>query len=182
MHGCASHVETRDRIAAPLAEAHQPGMEAHAKRDRISRRSNGLAVALNIPGGNTSPFGVVLECAWPSENGDAAVTSIVNDHAASALDRIADMREPMVQECLGVVGIAGRDVTGRTHHVHGENGDDVALRGRGTSKGHRLGPSALATRKVNMSGQHSAISHNGAPCEPGWVPILLLANNAKGRI
>ena len=140
MHGRAGYVETCNRIAAAFADADQSGMKAHTKSDRTSCRPDGFSVALDVPGRNTAPFGVILERARPAENGNAAVAGIMHDHAAGALDCIADVCEPMVQKCLSIVRITGCDVAGRTHHIDSEDRDDVALRGRGTTKRHRLVP------------------------------------------
>src|SRR5215510_15042807 len=57
----------------------------------------------------------------------------------------------MVQERLGVVGIASSDVTGRAYHIDSENRYDVAFRSKGAAAHHRLVPYTLtgSTRRYH---------------------------------
>src|SRR6266851_3647319 len=53
----------------------------------------------------------------------------------------------MVQERLGVVGIASPDVAGRAHHIDSENRYDVAFRSRGAAARHRWSRTFLPARR-----------------------------------
>src|SRR5450631_1068383 len=85
---------------------------------------------LNIPGGNAPALRMILEGAGPAEYGDPAVSGVMDDHPACSLYRIAHVFEPVVQKGLGIVGVAGCDMAGRSHHIDREHRYDVALRRR----------------------------------------------------
>jgi len=140
VHRRAGNVEAIDRVAATLAQTDQAGMNADAKIDRMAPRSGRCAVTLDVPGRDACAIRVILEGGWPAENGNAAVARIVDDLAPEALHRAADVIQPAVQKCLGLVWITGRDMTRRTDHIDGENRYDVAVRSRRNANGHALVP------------------------------------------
>src|SRR6185312_760896 len=138
MYRRAGHVKAVDRVATALAQADQTRMNPDAKIDRMSAGSGRSAMTLDIPGCDTGAIRMIFIGGWPAKDGDAAVARIMDDLSSGAFHRTADVNQPTVQKRLRLVRVASGDMARRTHHIDGEDRDDVALRGCGAATGHLL--------------------------------------------
>jgi hypothetical protein len=110
VHRRAGDVKAINCIATALAQTDQAGMNPDAKIDRVPSRSGRFAMTLNVPGRDARAIRVILVSAWPAKHGNTTVARIVDDLSPDTFHRTTDVIQPVIQERLSLVRIAGRDM------------------------------------------------------------------------